>query len=115
MMLRAGGRFARVEPRRRMAAFVRGLLAPLPRVNCQTIEGSGPHWLLVRRRISDGEYAFYRAHAPGPVPLAQLVRVTGSRWKVEDGFAAGKELAALDEHQVRCWTSCLRPGTWAVQ
>ena len=23
----------------------------------------------------------------------------------EDGFAAGKELAALDEHQVRCWTS----------
>ena len=46
-------------------------------------EGSGPHWLLVRRQISDGEYAFYRAHAPGPVPLAQLVRVAGSRWKVE--------------------------------
>ena len=50
-------------------------------------EGTGPHWLLIRRRISDGEYAFYRAHAPGPVPLAQLVRVAGSRWKVEDGFA----------------------------
>jgi hypothetical protein len=33
-------------------------------------DGSGPHWLLVRRRISDGEYAFYRAHATGPVPLA---------------------------------------------
>ncbi len=33
-------------------------------------DGSGPHWLLIRRRISDGEYAFYRAHAPGPVPLA---------------------------------------------
>jgi hypothetical protein len=30
---------------------------------------------------------------------------TGSRWKVEDGFADGKELAALDEHQVRSWTS----------
>ena len=37
LMLRVGGRFARVEPRRRMAAFVRGLLAPLPRVNCWTI------------------------------------------------------------------------------
>jgi hypothetical protein len=36
-MLRIGGRFARVEPRRRMAAFVRGLLAGLPRVNCWTI------------------------------------------------------------------------------
>src|ERR1700722_4457583 len=29
--------------------------------------GDGPHWLLIRRRISDGEYAFYRAHAPRPV------------------------------------------------
>jgi SRSO17 transposase len=74
-------------------------------------EGTGPHWLLIRRRISDGEYAFYRAHAPGPVPLAQLVRVAGSRWKVEDGFAASKELAALDEHQVRSWTSWHR---WTI-
>ena len=36
-MLRIGGRFGRVEPRRRTAAFVRGLLAGLPRVNCWTI------------------------------------------------------------------------------
>jgi SRSO17 transposase len=74
-------------------------------------DGDGPHWLLIRRRISDGEYAFYRAHAPGPVPLAQLVKVAGSRWKIEDGFAAGKELAALDEHQVRSWTSWHR---WTI-
>jgi SRSO17 transposase len=74
-------------------------------------EGGGPHWLLIRRRISDGEYAFYRAHAPGPVPLAQLVRTAGSRWKVEEGFAACKELAALDEHQVRSWTSWHR---WTI-
>jgi SRSO17 transposase len=74
-------------------------------------EGGGPHWLLIRRRISDGEYAFYRAHAPHPAPLAQLVRVAGSRWKIEDGFAAGKELAALDEHQVRSWTSWHR---WTI-
>jgi SRSO17 transposase len=74
-------------------------------------DGGGPHWLLIRRRIRDGEYAFYRAHAPGPVPLAQLVKVAGSRWKIEDGFAAGKELAGLDEHQVRCWTSWHR---WTI-
>ena len=74
-------------------------------------EGDGPHWLLIRRRISDGELAFYRAHAPHPVPLAQLVMVAGSRWKVEDGFAGGKELAALDEHQVRTWTSWHR---WTI-
>ena len=74
-------------------------------------DGSGPHWLLIRRRISDGEYAFYRAHAPGPVPLARLVRVAGSRWKIEEAFAASKELAGLDEHQVRCWTSWHR---WTI-
>jgi SRSO17 transposase len=73
--------------------------------------GDGRHWLLIRRRITDGEYAFYRAHAPRPVPLAQLVKVAGSRWKIEDGFAAGKELAALDEHQVRSWTSWHR---WTI-
>jgi hypothetical protein len=33
LMLRVGVRFAWIEPRRRMAAFVRGLLAGLPRVN----------------------------------------------------------------------------------
>jgi SRSO17 transposase len=74
-------------------------------------DGTGPHWLLIRRRISDGEYAFYRAHAPSPVPLAQLVKVAGSRWKIEDAFAAGKELAALDQHQVRSWTSWHR---WTI-
>jgi SRSO17 transposase len=37
LMLRIGSRFARVEPRRRMAAFVAGLLAGLPRVNCWSI------------------------------------------------------------------------------
>jgi SRSO17 transposase len=73
--------------------------------------GGGPHWLLIRRSIADGEYAFYRAHAPGPVPLAQLVKVAGSRWKIEDGFAGSKELAALDEHQVRSWTSWHR---WTI-
>jgi SRSO17 transposase len=37
VMGRAAGRFARVELRRRAKAFVRGLLADLPRKNCWTI------------------------------------------------------------------------------
>jgi SRSO17 transposase len=37
LMGRIGGRFARVEPRRRARAFVQGLLADLPRKNCWTI------------------------------------------------------------------------------
>jgi SRSO17 transposase len=37
LMLRAGVRFRRVEPRRRARAFVLGLLAGLPRANCWSI------------------------------------------------------------------------------
>jgi SRSO17 transposase len=69
------------------------------------------NWLLIRRWISDGEYTFYRAHAPRPVPVADLVRVAGVRWKIEESFAGGKELTALDEHQVRTWRSWRR---WTV-
>ena len=39
------------------------------------------------------------------------MQVAGSRWKAGDGFAGGKELAALDEHQVRSWTSWHR---WTI-
>ena len=37
LMLTIGARFGRVEPRRRARAFMQGLLAGLPRVNCWTI------------------------------------------------------------------------------
>lgn len=65
----------------------------------------GGHWLLIRRSIRTGELAFYRAHAPRRVKLATLARVAGRRWAVEEAFQSGKELAGLDEHQVRTWTS----------
>lgn len=71
----------------------------------------GRHWLLIRRSIRTGELAFYRAHAPARVKLAILARVAGRRWTVEEAFQSGKELAALDEHQVRTWTSWHR---WTV-
>jgi hypothetical protein len=45
------------------------------------------------------------------VPAAALVRVAGMRWRIEENIQAGKELAALDEHQVRGWTSWHR---WTV-
>ncbi|HUH70939.1 MAG TPA: hypothetical protein VLZ05_19910 [Mycobacterium sp.] len=38
----------------------------------------------------------------------------GWRWKVEESFQAGKELAGLDEHQVRRWTSWHRWVTLAM-
>lgn len=40
-MDRIAGRFARVEPRRRIRRLVLGLLSGLPRKNCWTISPSG--------------------------------------------------------------------------
>jgi SRSO17 transposase len=72
---------------------------------------TGCCWALIRRNNRSRELAFYRAYAPRPVPLGTLVRVAGRRWTVEESFQHGKELAGLDEHQVRTWTSWQR---WTV-
>jgi SRSO17 transposase len=76
-------------------------------------EAAGCHSLLVRRRISDGELAFYRCWSPRPVPLRVLVRVAGTRWNVETCFQTGKTIG-LDEPQVRRWTSWYRHITLAM-
>jgi SRSO17 transposase len=75
---------------------------------------TGSHALLIRRNRGTGEYAFYRSYAPRRTRLADLVKVAGRRWTVEESFAAGKELAALDEHQVRTWTSWKRWTALAI-
>ncbi|MGV9821437.1 IS701 family transposase [Nocardia xishanensis] len=66
---------------------------------------TGCRWLLVRRNQHIGELAFYRCWAPGPVTLAQLVKVAGRRWSIEENFQTAKGLTGLDQHQVRHWRS----------
>jgi SRSO17 transposase len=75
---------------------------------------AGHHVLLIRRNRKTREYAFYRAWTPAPVPVQTLVKIAGRRWTIEESFAAGKELAALDEHQVRSWTSWHRWTALAI-
>jgi hypothetical protein len=70
--------------------------------------------LLIRRNRSTGELAYYRCYSPAPVPLTTLVRVAGSRWRVEEFFQSGKGLAGLDEHQVRRYASWSRWVTLAM-
>ena len=76
--------------------------------------GDGRHSLLIRRNSSTGELAFYRCWAPGPVTLAELVRIAGLRWTVEESFQAAKGQAGLDQHQVRLWQSWHRFTTLAL-
>jgi len=74
-------------------------------------EQIGHHWLLVRRRRTDGELAFYRCWSPTPVALPTLVRVAGTRWCIETAFQTSKNATGLDEHQVRRWDSWYRHTT----
>ena len=46
----------------------------------------GSRQLLIRRNRSTGELAYYRCYSPAAVPLTTLVRVAGSRWRVEEFF-----------------------------
>jgi SRSO17 transposase len=77
-------------------------------------DDGGRHSVLIRRNNTTGELAFYRCWAPGPVTLAQLVRVAGVRWIVEESFQAGKGQVGLDQHQVRRWNSWHRFTTLAI-
>jgi hypothetical protein len=67
--------------------------------------------MLIRRSRGTGELAYYSCFSHQPVPLTELVRVAGSRWRVEETFQTEKGLAGLDEHQVRRFPSWSR---WVI-
>lgn len=72
----------------------------------------GHRGLLIRRNPTTGELAYYRCYSPDPAPLAALVTVAGTRWRVEEMFQQGKGLTGLDEHQVRRYVSWARWVPW---
>ncbi len=83
-------------------------LVPLYRLQRTPEERLWGHWLLVRRGIAEPEkLAFYVAFAPGDgTTLEELVRVAGTRWRIESCFEAAKSGFGLDEYEVRKW------GAW---
>ncbi|GHE64724.1 hypothetical protein GCM10017771_88320 [Streptomyces capitiformicae] len=77
--------------------------------------GSDSHrHLLIRRNRTTGEVAFYLCWSPATVTLAELVRVAGVRWSVEESFQAAKSQVGLDHYQARHWTSWHRHITLAM-
>lgn len=68
-------------------------------------------WLLVRRSVSDPQdLAFYRAFGPDDATIADLARVAGTRWAIEEGFQRAKEIG-LDQYEVRRWAGWHRHVT----
>src|SRR3989441_4620972 len=79
-------------------------------------EGSGrARWMLIRRSLSDAsKRAYYRAAGPAQTRLSELVRVAGSRWKIEEGIEEAKGEVGLDQYEVRGFRAWYRHVTLAL-
>jgi SRSO17 transposase len=72
-------------------------------------------WVLIRRSLTDpSERAYYRAYGPASITLAELVRVTGSRWRIEEGYEQAKGEVGLDQYEVRGFRAWYRYVTLAL-
>lgn len=73
------------------------------------------HWLLARRSIADpDEIAYYICFGPADTELAELVRVAGSRWAIEECFQTTKNEVGLDHYQVRGYPAWYRHITLSM-
>lgn len=72
-------------------------------------------WLLIRRSIAKpSELTAYVTFGPAESSLAELVRVAGIRWTVEESIQTGKGEVGLDHYEVRSWTGWYRHMTLAM-
>src|SRR5712691_1685439 len=72
-------------------------------------------WVLIRRSLFDrSERAYYRVYGPATTTLTEVVRVTGSRWKIEEGYEQAKGEVGLDQYEVRTWRAWYRYVTLAL-
>jgi SRSO17 transposase len=72
------------------------------------------YWLLVRRRLTDGELAHYLCFCPPQTPLNELVAAAGRRWAIEESFQTAKGEVGLDHYQVRRYQAWYRHITLAM-
>ncbi len=72
-------------------------------------------WLLIRRSLMDSsKRAYYRASGPAQTTLPELVRIAGSRWRIEAGYEQAKGEVGLDQYEVRTWGAWYRYVTLAL-
>lgn len=63
------------------------------------------HTVLIRRSVADPtDIEFFLTHAPTGTAIAELIKLAGLRWKIEENNAQSKDLLGLTQYQVRKWT-----------
>ncbi|WP_138968789.1 IS701 family transposase [Streptomyces sp. YIM 121038] len=90
----------------------------LPTVAEFDCQGEAPvrrRWALARRSISKSqEIAYFLAYAPRETTVADLVRIAGMRWQIEECFQAAKNECGLDQYEVRRYVGWFRHITLAM-
>jgi SRSO17 transposase len=72
-------------------------------------------FILIRRSLAHpSKRAYYRAAGPIQTTLPEVVRVAGSRWKIEEGYEQAKGEVGLDQYEVRTWRAWYRYMTLAL-
>lgn len=59
--------------------------------------------LLIRRKLADGDLAFFTTWAPKGTTIEKLAAVEGRRWAIEDSFETAKNELGLDHNETRSW------------
>lgn len=73
------------------------------------------HSVLLRRHPDrPDELACYLVYAPEGTLPADMVRVAGARWTIEDRFKLAKGQVGLDHYEVRSWHGWYRHITLAL-
>ncbi|MFE2111737.1 IS701 family transposase, partial [Kitasatospora sp. NPDC059463] len=90
----------------------------LPTVAEFDYQGETPirrRWALGRRSLSrPDEIAYFLAYAPPETTVAELARVAGMRWQIEECFQAAKNECGLDQYEVRRYVGWYRHITLAM-
>src|SRR5215467_12011313 len=87
----------------------------LPEV-CQEGAGTGQaRFVLLRRSLSDpSQRAYYRVAGPPTLTLAEVVRIAGRRWTIEEAIEEAKGEVGLDQYEVRTYRAWYRFMTLAL-
>ena len=59
-------------------------------------QGDGHAFLLLRRHRYTGTVSYFLCWSPGPVPLAKLISIAVTRWRIEEDHQLTKQVAGLD-------------------
>jgi SRSO17 transposase len=85
------------------------------RLEMRRSEDGWRRWLLARRSLSKPqEIAYYVVSGPSQTRLAEMARVAGTRWAIEESFETAKGEVGLDQYEVRSWTGWYRHITLAM-